>query len=198
MSITEVKSVMPTTEAKLRGTVSWRAKDADGKVVEEYSGTNNIVLQIRQPIIKLLGAFGNIQLATNIENHGWVKVPDTYVVQDVHGDIAIQVLPTTLPYVSTIAFGSDGTPATINDKDLAAPIAGAEKLLATAPVFSPDGLQVTFAIVVDRNELNNVEIREAVLRTVDGTTVARAPIGYYKKIPGMYWEFMWTIGYADE
>ena len=123
---TEVKSYMPTTDVKLKGTVKWCAKDAEGKVIEEYSGSNNILLQIRQPIIKLLGAFGNIQLATNIENQGWVKVPDTYVVQDVQGDIAIQVLPTTLPYVSTIAFGSDGTPATIYDKDLVAPIAAAE------------------------------------------------------------------------
>ena len=39
---TEVKSYMPTTDVKLKGTVKWCAKDAEDKVIEEYSGSNNI------------------------------------------------------------------------------------------------------------------------------------------------------------
>lgn len=191
-------SEIPSNDVKLSGRVSWKAKDKDGNVVDSYDGSNNILLQIRQPIIKLLGAFGNVQLAASINGGDWNKVPDTYTLLDVHGNVGLQVVPTTLPYVARIAFGSSDKPATIYDTDLEQPISGADKILATAPIFSPDGLQVTFAVLVDMNELNDVEIREAVLRTVDGTAIARSPIGYYRKIPGMYWEFMWTIGYSDK
>lgn len=188
---------MADIKVPMQGKIAWRSLDKDMKVVEEYSHSNNILLQIRQPILKLLGAFGNIELAYNLNNAGWLKVPDTYKLLGVNGDIGLQVVPTTLPYIARIAFGGSDQPATVNDTDLVDPIAGADKILATSPTFTPDGLQVTFSILVDMNELNNVEMKEAVLRTVDGTAVARAPIGYYKKIPGMYWEFMWTIGYSN-
>ena len=180
---------------ELEGHVKWIARKPDGKIVDQYEHSNSILLQIRQPIIKLLGAFGNVHLSYNVNYTGWNQVPDTNVVQSVNGDISLQVVPTTLPYVARVGFGSDGTPATVNDTGLILPIAGGEKLLAAAPTFSADGLRVTFATLLDLNELNDVEIREAVLKTVDGTAIARAPIGYYRKIAGVIFEYYHTIGY---
>lgn len=180
---------------KLKGDIKWVARTKEGEILDQYETSNAILLQIRQPIIKLLGAFGNVHLSYNVNNTGWNQVPDTNVVQAVTGDISLQVVPTTLPYIAKVGFGSDGTPATIYDTDLIAPIIGGEKLLAAAPTFSADGLRVTFATLLDLQELNGVDIREAVLKTVDGVAVARAPIGYYKKIPGVIFEYYHTIGY---
>jgi len=180
---------------KLKGKITGITKDKDGNIVSEQETNNNILLQIRQPIIKLLGAYGNINMAYNVNGTGWAVVPSTNQILNVTGNVQLQVVPDTLPYIASIAFGSDPTPATINNTGLIAPIQGAQKILAAAPIISKDGLSVTFAVLVGLDELDNQEICEAVLQTVDGTAVARAPIGYYKKIPGMYWEFYWEISY---
>lgn len=45
-----------TTPIKLKGVTTWVTKDASGKILDKVSYNNNILLQIRKPIIKLLGA----------------------------------------------------------------------------------------------------------------------------------------------
>lgn len=102
-----------------------------------------------------------------------------------------------MPFVNQIKFGSDGTAPTIYQTALLAPITGAVKILPAAPTISADGLQATFGVVFDANELNDTVIREAALVAADGTTIARAPTGEYRKLTGIYFEFYWTIGYAD-
>ena len=40
----------------LKGTTRWVLKDAEGNIISDTARDNNILLQIRKPIIKLLGA----------------------------------------------------------------------------------------------------------------------------------------------
>lgn len=150
---------------KAYGTVRIVTKDANHNIVDERVETNNILLQIRQPIIKLLGG-----LMTD---------------------------PNTLPFVSMIGFGTDDTPPAITDTGLKAPVNNSRRLIATAPTFSNDGLQVTFAVLYDLVEpdIDGTALKEACLYTRDGVAIARTVIGSYTKIAGMYFEFYWVIGY---
>ena len=66
---------------KLKGDIKWVARTKEGEILDQYETSNAILLQIRQPIIKLLGAFGNVHLSYNVNNTGWNQVPDTNVVQ---------------------------------------------------------------------------------------------------------------------
>lgn len=100
-----------------------------------------------------------------------------------------------LPFIKYISFGSDDTPANINQTGLVAPIAGAIKLIAANPIISADGLTATFAVLFGMDELNNTTMKEACLVTADGTAVARSVIGSHSKPAGFYFEFYWTIGY---
>lgn len=101
-----------------------------------------------------------------------------------------------LPFINQMKFGSGITPPTIYDTSLEEPITGAVKILPAAPTISQDGMLVTFSIVFGENEMNDITMREAGLFTVDNTMVARSVIGEYKKLPGMFFEFYWTIGFG--
>ncbi len=163
MNVVNAESIMK--EIKLVGSTRCVAKDIDGNIVSEKVSKNNILLQIRQPIIRLLGG----------------------VMTD----------PTTLPFINAIGFGSDNTPPDINQTGLIAQVNNSRRLLAMAPTFSTDGLQVTFAVLYDLvdNAIDEVFLREACLYTTEGVAVARTTIGEYKKEPGLFFEFYWTIGY---
>jgi hypothetical protein len=152
-------------DIKLKGTVRIVERDANHNIVNERVEHNNILLQIRQPIVKLLGG-----LMTD---------------------------PSTLPFVSQIGFGEDDTPPTILDTGLIAPVSNSRRLIATAPTFSNDGLQVTFAVLYDLIEpdIDGIAIKEACLYTRDNVAIARTVIGSYTKVPGLFFEYYWTIGY---
>lgn len=150
---------------ELKGTTKGIWRYPDGTVADEKVTKNNILLQIRQPIIKLLGG-----LMTPKEN---------------------------LPFISSIGFGTDDTPPSIDQTGLIAPVNNSRRLIASAPVFSNDGLQVTFCVLYDLVEpdVDNITLKEECLYTTDGTAVARTTIGEYKKIPGLFFEFYHCIGY---
>jgi hypothetical protein len=158
-------SVSDLNPVKLKGTVRIVERDSNHNIVSERVERNNILLQIRQPIVKLLGG----------------------LMSD----------PSTLPFVSQIGFGGDDTPPTILDTGLIAPVNNSQRLIATAPTFSNDGLQVTFAVLYDLTEpdIDGIALKEACLYTRDNVAIARTVIGSYTKIAGMYFEFYWTIGY---
>lgn len=144
-------------------------KDADGNIIDDIHNKNNILLTIRKPIIRLLGGVKATSLT------------DT----------------AALPFVNSIGFGTDDTPANINQTSLVAPITGSQRMIATAPTFSDDGLRATFAILFGLIEvgIDGQYIKEACLYTADGTAIARVCIGSYQKIAGLYMEFYWEIGY---
>jgi hypothetical protein len=192
---------------ELHGNIRWRTyREVDGvqHTVDAYSGKNKVLLQIRNPILKLLGMYNNVALKYNFNNTGWANVPDTNKIyipsSPSEGLIELQIDTNSLPYINRIAFGSDGTPATNKDTGLIAPIETpelAERTLASNPGFSTDGLMATFTVLIGPHELNGVEMREAVLKTTSGVAVARAPIGYTRKEEGLFYEFSWTIGYLN-
>ena len=182
---------------KMEGKVKIITRNPEtNEVVDVYENNNSILLQIRPNIIKLLSGFGNVKITYDAGN-GWELVPDTGIITGATGNVAVEVVPTTLPYISQIAFGTGLTPPTIYDTDLEVPISNGSKILAVAPTISADRLRTTFAVAVDKNELNGITITEAVLRTTDGTVVARALIGSYSKPPGMMFEFYWQIGFKE-
>lgn len=153
-------------DQKLVGRVCIVAKDADGNVVDTNNVTNNIVLSIRNPIIRLLG--------------GWGTDPEK------------------LPFVRQIALGTGSTPATILDTKLEAEVEGSRKVTATAPTISEDGLSLTFSFLYDMVDeaVDNKDIQEMALFTIDGTMIARTTVGLWRKTTGLYFEIYWTIGYA--
>lgn len=182
---------------KVYGQVGWRVRDVNGNVIQDYDGNNNIVRGIRAPIIKLLGAFQNIKVEYSLDNGAsWSAMPSSNRLENVHGNIDFRLDLGSMPYIAKIAFGSNSTPPTIYDTALVEPITASEKLLSASPIFSTNYLQATFAVLYGLNELEGITMREAGLFTVDGTLVARALIGEYTKISGVYFEFYWTIGYS--
>ena len=102
-----------------------------------------------------------------------------------------------LPFVSQIKFGNGVLPPTIYQTGLQSPIPGAVKILPVAPTVSSSGLEVTFSVVFGEQEMNNTLMTEAGLFTTDNTMIARSVIGEYTKMPGMFFEFYWTIGFEE-
>ena len=198
-NILEIKDTLKQEDfSTVKGRVTILTKDpVTGEVVDTYNNNNTITLQIRPTMMKLLGAFGNIKVAYKQGDSAWSHVPDTGVITGMTTeDLSVQVVPTTLPYVSHIGFGTGTQDPTIFDTSLEAPINNGEKLLAAAPTISADGLRVTYSAIVDKDELNGVTITEAVLMTTAGVVIARALIGSYSKPNGMMFEFYWQIGYV--
>lgn len=167
---------------KLQGRVRIRVLDKDKKVVEDKTVTNNIVVGIRRPIIKLLSC-----ALSGAENFA------------------------KLPYITTLKLGSmyqnpsDYKNVSVNDTDLFSPIEGSEKFLSVEPTISADGLRATFAFLytsadtaINYTTDNPVAIREMGLYASDGTMVAHTEVGEWKKIAGVYLEVYWTIGYAAD
>lgn len=194
----KVNDAIPTEARELKGTVRIVQRDKDGNVHSDTSRSNTVVVGIRSPIVRLLGGNNHIVVKYKTTANGaFASVPSGGHVGPVNGDLYISVDYGSLPFIGSIAFGSSGDPATMYDTALKTAIAGGEKLIAMAPTIDSGNLKVTFAAVIGDQELNDVMIREAVLKTTDGTVVARTPIGEHRKIPGMFFEFYWTIGYEN-
>lgn len=152
---------------KLHGKVAYCLRDKDGNVVDSGKVTNNIVLSIRKPIIKLLSGHGQ-----TIDS---------------------------LPFVRQIALGQSETAATIADTSLLDEIPNSRKLTVTTPTIADDGLTVTFSFLYDMidDAIDNKDIKEMGLFTIDGTMIARTTVGLWRKSTGLYFEIYWTIGYRE-
>jgi hypothetical protein len=190
---------MCTVNVPMKGSIRLvtRKGSHTGEIVDDITTHNNILTAIRIPIITLLGGYLNIQTLYCMNgSSNWVSAADSVSVNSVNGTFQYMVnYNSNLPVVQQIAFGSDPTPATEFDTGLIAPISGASKLLACPPVFTSGGLQAQFSVLFGENELNDTPICEAVLLTPTGTAIARAAIGSYTKVAGMFFEFFWTIGF---
>lgn len=153
-------------DQKLVGRVHIVAKDANGNIVDTTNVTNNIVLGIRTPIIKLLGGWGTAQNELPFVRQialGTGATPatilDTKLEAEVEGS---RKLTATTPTMS-----SDGL-----------------------------SLTFSFLYDMVDEAVDNKDIKEMALFTTDGTMIARTTIGLWRKTTGLYFEIYWTIGYA--
>lgn len=151
---------------ELYGITKCVTKNAAGEILSEKINKNNILLQIRQPIIRLLGGaltpvaslpfinaigFGTDATPPNINQTG--------LVAQVDGSRRMLAMAPT--------FSSDGLTVTF---------------------------AVLFDLV--DNSIDEVTLREACLYTTEGVAVARVTIGEYKKEAGLFFEFYHEIGYV--
>lgn len=151
----------------LHGRVSYCLKDKDGNIVEQGKVTNNIVLAIRKPIIKLLAGWGSEtsalpfvrQLALG-ESDTAANITDTSLLMEIEGS---RKLTATVP---TIA--DDGLTVTFS-----------------------------FLYDMVDEAIDNKDIKEMGLFTTDGTMIARTTVGLWRKTTGLYFEVYWTIGYRE-
>lgn len=150
---------------ELEGTTRGIWRYPDGSIADEKVTKNNILLQIRQPIVRLLGGLmtdPNTLPFISAIGFGSDNTPpaitDTDLVTPVNNS---RRLLATAP-----TFSTDGLQATFC---------------------------VLFDLV--DNDVDGVPLKEECLYTRDGVAVARTVIGSYTKVPGMYFEFYHTIGY---
>lgn len=153
---------------KLVGSVRCRVLDKDGNVVFEDKTHNNILVNIRQTIVKLLA--GNTYTA----------VTEFPYVNSI-----------------SLGTGDTPNPDNLNMTALEEPIAGTENLVRMSTVAS-DGLSVTFAFLYGANVtgLDDVEVKEMGLWDRENRLIARTVVGGWTKTAGLYFEVYWTIGYA--
>lgn len=151
----------------LYGKVKFVAKNKDGQVVEEGAVTNNIVLGIRKPIIKLLGGWGATTDALPFvrtlalgESDQTPNVTDSQLGKEIDGS---RKLTATVPKVS-----EDGL-----------------------------SLTFSFLYDMIDDAVDNKDVKEMGLFTNDGTMIARTTVGLWRKTTGLYFEVYWTIGYRE-
>ena len=153
--------------SKLVGRVGYRLKDKDGNVVDSGMVSNNIVLGVRKPIIKLLA--------------GWATDPTSlpFVRQLAlgQGDTAPTILDEKLEDEIEGSRKMTATAPTV-----------AEDGLSVTFSFLYD--------VVDDN-VDNTDIKEMGLFTTTGEMIARTVVGLWRKATGMYFEVYWVIGYRS-
>lgn len=152
---------------KLVGSVTYKMYDKNHNLVSTETTHNNIVLGIRKPIMSLLA--------------GWNKSMDS------------------LPFVKSVYLGTGTTQPTVLDTALEKPIPGSFKETNSDPIINDAGPSVTFAFMYDATDTNvdNIEIHEMGLFTKDNVMIARTTVGTWKKVPGLYFEIYWTIGYQS-
>lgn len=148
----------------LKGTTRWVAKLPDGTIVDDFTEENNILLQIRKPIIKLLGA-------SQLEKTAMPYV--TAIGFGTNGDAPTE--------------DDTGLKAPVvgaSNKLLAAPPQFDEDGLGVTFVVLFDLYDVS---------VDGIELKEAVVLTQDGTAIARTAIGAYTKLPGLFLEYYHKI-----
>lgn len=168
ITTTDFTNSMGLCEGKtLYGKVKFIAKNKDGHIIDEGAVSNNIVLGIRKPIIKLLGGWGAtteslpfIRVLALGESDQTPSVTDTQLGKEIDGS---RKLTATVPKVS-----EDGLSLTFS--------------------FLYD--------MIDDN-VDNKDVKEMGLFTTDGTMIARTTVGLWRKTPGLYFEVYWTIGYRE-
>lgn len=166
MEITNTENKLGLAD-KLHGKVSFVLKDKNGNIVDKGNVTNNIVLAIRKPIIKLLAGWGTDvaelpfvrQLALG-ESDTAANITDTALGMEIEGS---RKLTATIP---TIA--EDGLTVTFS-----------------------------FLYDMVDDAIDNKDIKEMGLFTTDGTMIARTTVGLWRKTTGLYFEVYWTIGYRE-
>lgn len=153
-------------QLEVEGSIRCITKDANGNIVDDVTEKNNILLTIRQPIIRLLaGAMTPVADLPFIKAIGFGS-DDT---------------PPTITQTGLIA------PISNSRRLIAmAPTISNDGLKATFAVLYD----------LTEPDIDGVDIKEACLYTADGIAVARTVIGLYRKVTGMYFEFYWTIGYT--
>lgn len=168
ITTTDFANSMGLCEGKtLYGKVKFIAKNKDGHIVEEGAVSNNIVLGIRKPIIKLLGGWGAtteslpfIRVLALGESDQTPSVTDTQLGKEIDGS---RKLTATVPKVS-----EDGL-----------------------------SLTFSFLYDMIDDSVDNKDVKEMGLFTTDGTMIARTTVGLWRKTPGLYFEVYWTIGYRE-
>lgn len=164
MNNTANQSILDYQTFKMKGTTRWVLKDSDGNIVSDTARDNNILLQIRRPIIKLLGA-------AQLEK---TDMPFVYAIG--FGTDGTPPDETQTGLIAPVAGA--------NFKLLAAaPQFDADGLGVTFVVL----FDLTDAAV------DGVTLREACLFTQDGTAIARTTIGEYKKLTGLFLEYYHKI-----
>lgn len=166
MEITNTENKLGLAD-KLHGKVSFVLKDKNGNIIDKGNVTNNIVLAIRKPIIKLLAGWGADvaelpfvrQLALG-ESDTAANITDTALGMEIEGS---RKLTATIP---TIA--EDGLTVTFS-----------------------------FLYDMVDDAIDNKDIKEMGLFTTDGTMIARTTVGLWRKTTGLYFEVYWTIGYRE-
>lgn len=151
---------------KMEGKVTYIMRDKDGKVVDTKSVHNNIVLAIRNPIIRLLGGY-----ATASTGLPFVKMLGLGT-----SDTAVTVKDTALG-----AELADSRKLTAT-----APTIAADGLSVT----------FSFLYDMTDTAVDNKDIKEMGLFTADGTMIAHTLVGLWKKTTGLYFEVYWQIGYS--
>lgn len=157
--------------SNLQGRVRIVMKDASGETLTDTTVKNNIVIGIRNPIMKLLaGALVEDKASLPFINtlklgksNKAVSVSDTDLNDPIENSEARAVPPVQL--------SSDGLRATF-----AFAYSAADQY-------------------INSTDTNTIKIREMGLYTSDGTMVAHTVVGEWEKRPGVYLEVYWTIGY---
>lgn len=153
-------------DQKLVGRVHIVAKDADGNVVDDSRVTNNIVLGIRNPIIRLLGGWGTEP----------AKLPFVRQIGLGTGSTPATVLDTQLEEEVEGSRKLAATTPTMSEDGLS--------------------LTFSFLYDMVDEAVDNKDIQEMALFTTDNVMIARTTVGLWRKTTGLYFEIYWTIGYA--
>ena len=156
-------------EKQLIGTVGCKMYDKDGNVVFTDETHNNILLNIRSTIVRLLAG------------SNYKSTHDFPYVNSI-----------------TLGTNDAPNPETLSLNDLYRPIEGSRNIVRMTTI-AEDGLSVTFAFLYGANVtgLENTEIKEMGLWDLDNNLIARTTVGGWKKSAGLYFEVYWTIGYAN-
>ena len=164
MNNTENRSMLDYHDIKMKGTTRWVLKDAEGNIISDVVRDNNILLQIRKPIIKLLGA-------AQLEK---TAMPFVYAIG--FGTDGTPPDETQTGLIAPIAGATFKLLA-------AAPQFDADGLGVTFVVL----FDLTDAAV------DGITMREACLFAQDGTAIARTTIGECKKLTGLFLEYYHKI-----
>lgn len=150
---------------RLHGHVSYKMFDKNHNLVSSGEATNTVVLGIREPIIQLLGGF----------NSGLAE----------------------LPFIQKLKLGNmNGTPTT-EDTSLWGDTLGETETHNTPTFEGGNYPSVTFSFMfpADDPTLESDDIHEMGLYTTKDRMVAHVDVGTWRKVPGLYFEVYWTIGY---
>lgn len=146
-----------------KGTTRWVAKDINGNIVDEVTKENNILVQIRLPIIKLLGASSLEKTAMPFVNAIAFGTDGTVPNENQTGLIA-PISGAKLLLASDPQFDTDGLGVTF------------VVLFDTTSVV--DNMTIREAVLMTQST---------------NTAIARTAIGEYTKLPGLFLEYYHKI-----
>lgn len=166
---TNTSILRPAQIIRLKGSTRWVAKNAYGEVVDEKCVDNNILLQIRKPIISLLGAAQTDKAQMPFVNAIGFGTDGT-APSEVQTDLIAPITGAKKLLAAAPQFDADGL-----------------------------GVTFVVLFDLTDAYVDGITLREAVLYTQsttanpNGIAIARTAIGEYKKLTGLFLEYYHKI-----